>query len=715
MALPGTVHWLKAILEVSWQGSLVIVLILLVRPLLGLRVPARWRYLLWTFVLLRLLVPALLLPPQSGEPAKHPRRWTIPSSRRALPSIDLPRTGCRRWTGVCGGRRPSRTPPSTFRRRPPKRSSHFPWWQFAAGFWLAGMVALGLWILITTLRLRRRLERDPVPVDPTVRDIWERCCRSLVIRRPPRLLASPRVDSPALIGLFRPVLLIPIDASLSAGDWEHIFMHELAHCRRFDDWTQALQLLALCVHWFNPLVWLGFRCLRADRELAADEWALQHLSGRAPVDYADTLLKILTSKSDSAAQPAAVGIMEDRSHLQHRLERIVAFGPRKLAGSIAGVLVLLVLAVVVLAKPASHADLSGFAGLTPPQILVIAAHNGDQPVLQQLLDDGVDVNSVSDLPGEHTALAAAAAANQMEIVRLLLVKGADVNLKPANGETPVVAAWKQGWTACGDYLLGKGATCEADILAAARGDTPAVQTVIAAGQADATRLKLLADIAAANGHAVTYLALADGIKQLPGQGRWQPADGAPVVAIARGHRDVVEAMIQRGSGLNKVGWVRLAGAAAQTAGMRDWLISKGYKVAEYSDGERLIDAVEREDLAEIRRLVKAGVDVNYRGLGKDDWTPLTRAAEGGRPKAVKLLLELGANPNLVRSPGWGLFAVVPGPDHGDRGPAAGRRCGSQCEALPARRPHHRPLRFVRAGGNGAVVHRSRRRRDEGQK
>ena len=55
-------RFLKPLLEASWQASLVILLILLLRPLLGLRVPARWRSLLWSLVLHRLLIPAFLLP-----------------------------------------------------------------------------------------------------------------------------------------------------------------------------------------------------------------------------------------------------------------------------------------------------------------------------------------------------------------------------------------------------------------------------------------------------------------------------------------------------------------------------------------------------------------------------------------------------------------------------------------------------------------------------
>src|SRR5271155_4547365 len=75
---PGTITLLlKAILTASWQGTLVLLLVLSLRPLLGSRVPARWRYLLWSFVLVRLLVPSFILPPS-------------PASLQNIPVVDRP-------------------------------------------------------------------------------------------------------------------------------------------------------------------------------------------------------------------------------------------------------------------------------------------------------------------------------------------------------------------------------------------------------------------------------------------------------------------------------------------------------------------------------------------------------------------------------------------------------------------------------------------------
>jgi beta-lactamase regulating signal transducer with metallopeptidase domain/ankyrin repeat protein len=632
----------KAALEASWQASLIILLILLLRPLLGLRVPARWRSLLWTLVLLRLLVPAFLLPPS-------------PASLQNLAVVDRPFEQAAFVMGEADAR--AATPARHLRPEGPDPDdslssaagagksvpSRPTWWWIALAVWLSGAALAAAWIFAATIHLRRRVRRDATPADEWIEDVWLRCCARLSVRRPPCLLATACVESPALLGLLRPSLLIPRSADFSAEDWEHVFLHELAHFRRRDHWMQALHLVALCAHWFNPLVWVGFRYLRADRELAADEWALRHLEEHRSVAYGDTLLKVLTAHTRSVLTPGLVGIMEDAAQLRQRLRHIVAFAPRRLVGSVVGLVTVLAFAAVVLGRQA--VELSAYEGLAPVESLVVAARRGDVPAIEQLLAQGVDVNGVSSLRGERTALSAAVAAHQFKAIDLLVARGAEVNLKPEKGDAPIIAALRKGHRDLTDFLLSRGATCDAETLAAARGETAAVQAYLAGSAPGFDKVKLLGEVAAAHGHRELFALLYEALEELP-----RPVEyftfsrGTFLNAVARGHRGVIEELIARDAGLVQGDGVnRLAAIALQAEGMRDWLISKGFTIPEYTDGERLIDAAEREDLPEIRRLLAAGADVNYRG--ESDWTPISKAATWGCSRAVKLLLESRAAPN----------------------------------------------------------------------
>ena len=224
--------------------------------------------------------------------------------------------------------------------------------------------------MVCVVRLRGRLRRETFPVEESVLAIWRACCQRWLRRTPPSLLAADWVDSPALVGWWRPTLLIPrpLLNTFTAHDWEHVFAHEIAHLRWRDHWSQLFLLAAWCVHWFNPVVWLGLRHLRADRELAADEWALRHLEGgdRA-LAYGETLFKTLVGRpAGFAFNPGMIGISEDGAQMKQRMQRIAGFLPRGLYGSLAGLAALVCLGTIVLGQGAPSPTVAPAPTSTPP-------------------------------------------------------------------------------------------------------------------------------------------------------------------------------------------------------------------------------------------------------------------------------------------------------------------------------------------------------------
>ena len=448
------------------------------------------------------------------------------------------------------------------------------------------------------------------------------------------------------------MLLVPRNAmeSFAPADWEHVFLHELAHFQRRDHWTQIAQLMALCAHWFNPLVWFGFRYLRADRELAADEWALQKLGGEAAA-YGATLLKVLAARTCHPRPSAVVGILEDRRQLKQRLRHVIAFAPPRFPGSCAGLLTAITLGAVVLGQQSENIDLARYQGLAPVEILLTAARAGERPVVEKMLANGVDVNSiVPNAKGEHTPLCAAIAGHQLDLARLLVTRGADVNLKAGKGDSALVLAWKRGWSDEADFLLSKGASAEPDLQPVAEGDGAGLEKVLRNAAPDFEKLKTQCEIAAAYGHAEILAKLCDSIRELPSHTNWVPGDNLVKAAMLGNHKGAIEQLILHDPNLLRGGVARYSGFAAAHPGMREWLNEKGFSVPEYTDGEWLIDATEREDLPEMRRLLDTGTDINFRG--ESGWTSLTKASAWGCPRAVRLLLEKHADPNTVKSPGW---------------------------------------------------------------
>ena len=408
----------QAVLHASWQGSLAVVLVLLARRAFGARVPARWHYLLWFLVLARLLAPTASLPhnpaslenlPTLGRPFE---RSTLPSTPPTVGTNPGPVAPAPRAAGpTSAGPGPRQMPARTGRR--PVSS----WWKGFAWTWLGGVLGFGGWLTACALRLHRRMTREGAPVDEGTQNLWHLCCRRWLGRTPPKILVVDWIRSPALVGWWRPTLLVPRPAltDFSAQDWEHVFAHEIAHLRWRDHRSQTLVLAAWCVHWFNPVVWIGFRRLRADRELAADEWVLKHLEGERALAYGETLFKTVASRpAQPAFQPGMVGISEDGAQMKQRLRRIADFLPRRrIVGSLVGLGVLLVLATVVLGQGEAT------PGASPKEALTSAAQAGDLNAMRAALAKGVpvDANPTVDKKDPYQA---AAEEGQDEALALLL-------------------------------------------------------------------------------------------------------------------------------------------------------------------------------------------------------------------------------------------------------------------------------------------------------
>jgi beta-lactamase regulating signal transducer with metallopeptidase domain len=135
-----------------------------------------------------------------------------------------------------------------------------------------------------------------------------------------RVMTSPTLHEPGIVGIFRPVLLLPegIADRLTTQQLQTILDHEMCHARRRDNLTAAAHMMVEAVFWFHPLVWwIGAR-LVDERERACDEHVLR--SGNEPRTYAEGILRVcqfyLASKL--ACIPGVSG-----AQLKMRLEAIM--------------------------------------------------------------------------------------------------------------------------------------------------------------------------------------------------------------------------------------------------------------------------------------------------------------------------------------------------------------------------------------------------------
>jgi beta-lactamase regulating signal transducer with metallopeptidase domain len=322
------------VLQTTWQAAVLAGLIWVVQWALRKRLSASWRYGLWLLLVVRLLMPGS---PRSAVSIFNLTRKTtmvfvpttppillssagpnsIVNSFNGTPKMDLPAVNAPRDD-------PGLAPPGVVVRREPR----IDWFNIAFSGWLAGVFFFAARLVWTNVRFRSRIGRHQPIGEETVMRLFNDCRENFQIAHPVRLIESEEVESPAVYGFWRKWLLLPdgFFERFSSAELRHIFLHELAHIKRWDieaNWlTSVLQIL----HWFNPVMWLTFARMRADRELATDALALAHLAGTENVSYGETILKAVENLASRATQPGLVGIAESKAGLKRRLRAIRGVG-----------------------------------------------------------------------------------------------------------------------------------------------------------------------------------------------------------------------------------------------------------------------------------------------------------------------------------------------------------------------------------------------------
>jgi beta-lactamase regulating signal transducer with metallopeptidase domain len=202
--------------------------------------------------------------------------------------------------------------------------------------WLIGMFVLALRIGWSSVRLARAVARMTPILDPLVLESLRGCCRELKIFRMPAACELPGNGAPALVGFWRPRILLPrhVLAAMAGEELRLILLHELAHLKRRDVLVNWIATVIAVIHWFNPAAWLvGWR-MRVERELACDELVLRMgRDGSSGNVYARTIVKLVEALSSGdirgrvpvAIASGAVGILEGKAQIQRRLVMIARF------------------------------------------------------------------------------------------------------------------------------------------------------------------------------------------------------------------------------------------------------------------------------------------------------------------------------------------------------------------------------------------------------
>ncbi|MEK4328861.1 M56 family metallopeptidase [Paenibacillus sp. FSL R7-0312] len=284
---------LEHLMKMTITGSYCIVIVILMRLMLR-RVPKIYSYALWSIVLFRLICPfsfesaVSLIPPEAQQISLKLTAYqaaagaSLPEPQPAQ-SLQLPEAG---YTATVSLQPENAVSQSAASAQPAdSTASGNPWAQTALYIWLTGIGVMLLHSLIATVRLKRRLESAKLLSGNIYETRW--------------------ISTPFVSGMLRPRIYLP--PGLRDQERAYIIKHEQVHIRRFDHIIKPLACVVLCIHWFNPLVWLAFFLMSEDMEKSCDESVIRQLGSGIKQDYSLSLLALSTGRRFTNGSPLAFG------------------------------------------------------------------------------------------------------------------------------------------------------------------------------------------------------------------------------------------------------------------------------------------------------------------------------------------------------------------------------------------------------------------------
>lgn len=197
--------------------------------------------------------------------------------------------------------------------------------------WGLGVLTCAIWLGIQVLRMRKQL----------------RVVTRMIIKTEGRIRESSACPVPYVWGVIKPVIYLP--AGLSECEREYVLAHEECHIRRKDYLWKLVGLICCALYWFNPLVWLAYRCFCLDMEISCDEAVLRKSDEKTRAQYAESLLQFAARQNGYFGLALTFG----EPSIKERIKGILKYKRKPFIVSGIAVVCLLVLGIGLLVKPQS--------------------------------------------------------------------------------------------------------------------------------------------------------------------------------------------------------------------------------------------------------------------------------------------------------------------------------------------------------------------------
>lgn len=262
----------QRIIQMSAIGACLIVVFLIIAQVMGKHLAAKYRRIVWLILAFQLLIPFDFTMPQAPVQIKVSERTSTFLLTPQQQSTFMMNAG----TSV-------------------KTAGGISLVQVLWAVWLLGVMLMVVYELGRHYYFRQKLLRWSRPAEPEIQEALYKMCTWLKIRTVLPIRRSKDVEGPMIIGLFKPVLLLPYE-TYSETALNMILCHELMHYKRRDMWIKLVVVMARIIHWFNPLVYLMVRRTDMDLECACDDAVVQSIGKEQNRVYSETILSAASAQ-----------------------------------------------------------------------------------------------------------------------------------------------------------------------------------------------------------------------------------------------------------------------------------------------------------------------------------------------------------------------------------------------------------------------------------
>ena len=259
-----------SLLQMSFTGGILILAVIVIRALAINMLPKKAFNALWWISVVRLMIPfsipsafsvySLMGSHAPGNGSQAIRVLPIGASGQAASMPDSITNAVSTWTVV----------------------------------WAAGVLVCAVLFSLAYWKCRKEFQTS-IPVGNDFTENWlsvHQQGRRISIRQ------SGRFSAPLTYGVLHPVILMPTSTKWENTDsLAYVLAHEYVHIRRFDSIRKLVLIVVLCVHWFNPLVWVMYILANRDIELSCDEAVVRFFGENTKAAYARALISMEETRS----------------------------------------------------------------------------------------------------------------------------------------------------------------------------------------------------------------------------------------------------------------------------------------------------------------------------------------------------------------------------------------------------------------------------------